>query len=143
MKYHRDPTGTLVISLARGDEIRESIESLCVELSIEAAKISAIGAVEDPVLGCYDLPTETYDRRTFDGIWELLSLEGNITLLDGKPFLHAHVTISGHDYKVWGGHLFDSKVGVVTEMFLTPMAMPLPRIPCAAIGLARWEPGAE
>jgi len=140
MRYHKDSSGLIVVSLARGDQLRASIESLAAELGLVGAKFSAIGALEDPELGCYDLPTQSYDRRTFEGIYELLSLDGNISLLDGKPFLHVHAAISGHDYHTHGGHLFDSKVGVVLECFLEPLETPLPRLPCAAIGLARWEP---
>jgi len=141
MKAHREPSGLWVISFARGDTVRDPIESFAKEHSIVGAKISGIGALEDPELGCYDLATKTYDRRTFNGIWELLSIEGNLSLKDGEPFLHAHVTISGHDYAAMGGHLFDSKVGVVMELFVDPLATPLHRYPCEAIGLPRWEPG--
>lgn len=141
MKWTQEEDGRVVVSLERGEAIRENVESLATELGLVAAKVSAIGALETPELGCYELDDREYLRREFDGIWELLSLEGNISLLDGEPFLHAHVSISGHDFSVKGGHLFDSRVGVVVEMFIEPLDTPLPRIPCEAIGLPRWEPG--
>jgi predicted DNA-binding protein with PD1-like motif len=141
MKVHREDDGRLILSLARGESIRESIESLAHDEGIVGAKLSAIGAIEDPELGLYMWPSKTYARRDFPGIWELLSLEGNISLLEGKPFMHAHITISGHDYNVLGGHLFDARVAVVFECFIEPVTTPLLRLPCEAIGLPRWEPG--
>jgi uncharacterized protein len=128
------------MSIHRGESVREEIEGLAQREGIVGAKISAIGAIEAPELGGYDLEKREYYRKTFDGLWELLALEGNISLLEGKPFMHAHVTISGHDFLTYGGHLFDAKVGVVTEVFIEPLSVPLPRIYCEAIGLARLEP---
>ena len=141
MKVTRESDGRYVVALEYGDSIRECIEGLASDENIVGAKLSAIGAIRDPELGAYDLETQTYTRQSFPGIWELVSLQGNITLLDGKPFMHAHILICGHDFKVMGGHLFDAEVAVVFECFMEPVATPLKRIPCAAIGLARWEPG--
>lgn len=141
MKTHREQDGTLVVSLVRGDAVRANIESLAASEGIAAARVTAIGAVEAPELGYYRLDEKRYVKRTFPGIMELVSLEGNLTLKDGKPFLHAHVAVSGEDFGVFGGHLFDAKAGVVVEMFVVPLATPLPRVMCDEIGLARWEPG--
>lgn len=141
MKIHREKDGTCVVSLMRGDAIRAIVEDLAAKAGIVAARVTAIGAVETPELGYYRLDTKEYVRRTFPGILELVSLNGNITLRDGKPFLHAHVAVSGEDFAVYGGHLFDAKAGVVVEMFITPLETPIPRIMCDEIGLARWEPG--
>lgn len=60
----------------------------------------------------------------------------------GVPFLHAHVTLGDPELGARVGHLFDAKVGVTVEMFLMPLATPLPRMMCEAIGLPRWEPEA-
>lgn len=141
MKVHQEDTGLYVLSLARGESIRECIESLARDEEIVGAKLSAIGAIEAPELGLYDWPSRSYERQHFPGIWELLSLEGNLSLLADKPFLHAHITMSGPGYNVLGGHLFDAQVAVVFECFIEPLKTPLPRMPCAAIGLPRWEPG--
>ena len=140
MKVHEDASGLLVVSLARGDDIRSSVEGLAADRGLVGAKLSAIGAIEDPELGYYELPKQTYLRNLFSGIWELVSFQGNISLLDGRPFMHAHAAIGGPDGSTRGGHLFDGRVGVVMELFVEPLETPLPRIPCPAIGLPRWEP---
>lgn len=139
MKY-RKQEGVIIVSLEKGDSLRSMVEDLAAKLGIGGAEVSAVGAVEDADLGCYVLADKKYVRRGFAGILELVSLQGNLTIKDGKPFLHAHVAMSGEDFAVHGGHLFDAKVGVVVEMFIRPLAGPLQRIFCDEIGLARWEP---
>ncbi|HTM68793.1 MAG TPA: PPC domain-containing DNA-binding protein [Candidatus Binatia bacterium] len=143
MKFRRETGGTLVVSLERGDAMRASIEALAAAENVPSARLTAIGAVEDAELGFYDLGRKEYLRRSFPGILELVSLEGSITVKDGKPFLHAHVAISGPDFAVHGGHLFDAKAGVVVELFIIPLERPLLRVMCDEIGLARWEPDQE
>lgn len=140
MKMRRESNGIYVVSLERGDDLRGCVEKLALDADIVGARVTAIGGVENPELGCYELSKREYLRKTFDGIYELVSLDGNITIKDGKPFLHAHVVISGTDFVAYAGHLFDCKVGLVAEMFIDPLGAPLARLMCEDIGLARWEP---
>lgn len=148
MKHRVEPDGGIVANLDVGDSFRESVEGLCGELGVWGAQVSAIGAFEAPELGCWDVGSRTYDRRTFDGVWELVSLSGNITrrvdvaypaAAAERPFLHAHVAISGHDYSVVGGHLFDGTCGVVVEVFIRPLSGPLDRDYDDGIGLPCWQ----
>lgn len=140
MKHRTEHDGRMIVSLERGDALRASVEGLATRAGVVGAELSAIGAVEDPELGYYDLDAREYVRRTFPGRWELASFLGNLTLKERKPFLHAHVVISGRDFAAFGGHLFDAKVAVVVELFLRPLPRPLSRFECEEIGLARWEP---
>ncbi|MHB2020178.1 MAG: PPC domain-containing DNA-binding protein [Candidatus Xenobia bacterium] len=143
MKVHQEQDGRLVISIARGEMLREQVEGVAARYGVKSARVWAIGALEDPEIGWWELPPgSTYHKQVFPGVWELLSLDGNITWWNDRPFLHVHTAISGHDFKVLGGHLFDARVGVTVEMFMDPLATPLPRSFCADIGLPRWEPGA-
>lgn len=142
MKSHVDPSGLHVLRLDRGESLRAEVERYAASAGIVGAKVDAVGALEEPELGYYSLAKRRYAKKTLGGIWELAPLAGNITLLDGKPFLHAHVTLGGPKFRARVGHLFDAKVGVTVELFLTPLTTPLPRIPCETIGLPHWEPGA-
>lgn len=148
MKAYQDQSGIHVLRIDRGECVRGAVEEYARRAGIVGARVEAIGALKDPELGYYwfGLPRWTrlnrsYRRRVFPGTWELAPLVGNLTLRDGVPFLHAHVTIGGPLYRSRTGHLFDATVGVTVEMFLTPLVTPLPRIPCEAIGLPHWEPG--
>ena len=141
MKVHREDDGRLVICLWRGEDVRSCLEQLAANHGISAARVSAIGAIENPEIGAYDLPRRAYDKRTLEGLYELVSMQGNISLVDGKPFLHAHVALSDHNCAVRGGHLFEAKVGLVLEVFMEPYPTPIARAMDDGIGLARWEPG--
>lgn len=141
MKWHREPDDRVLVNLDRGEDLRSGLEGLATRLGLVSARISAIGALEDPELGCWDPQARIYHKQIFPGIWELLCLNGNLSLLDGRVFMHAHATLSGEDFIARGGHLFEARVGVVVEAFLDPCPTPLPRRMCPEVGLPRWEPG--
>jgi predicted DNA-binding protein with PD1-like motif len=140
VKFRREQNGRLLVSLTRGDDLRSSLQDLAADQKLVGASVHGIGALQDPELGWWDLPNQTYHKRVFPGLYELLTLQGNLSLLEGKPLLHAHVTLSGPDYQVFGGHFFEARVGVVAELFLDPCADPLLRVFCPSLGLPRWEP---
>lgn len=139
MEHRIDGSHRIVISLERGDDLRSSVEGLAEALGVVGASVSAIGALEDPELGYFHRDRLEYERQAFPGMWELLHLGGNLALLDGRPFLHAHVALGGPDFAVIGGHLFEARVGVVAEIFLDPLASPIDRRPDPELGLATWS----
>ena len=69
-----------------------------------------IGAVSKAVLGTYDQSQQVYVTFTTEGDLEILSCTGNISLKDGKPFVHAHVILAGEGGKTIGGHLFPGTI---------------------------------
>ena len=142
MKGFLDPRGIHVVSLMRGDKIRECLEQYAQQEELFGAIVSgaSIGAVEDPELAVYRLAEKKYISRVFPGIYEL-QFGGNLSLKDGKPFLHAHVTISGEDFIAYGGHLVEGKIGVLGDFFIIPLEHPIRRVMNIEVGLPRWEPG--
>ena len=69
-------------------------------------------------IGAYDTVGKEYIRKQFPDVLELVSFEGNVTLKDGEPFVHAHVVFSNHEMNTLGGHLFEMSVAAVGEFFL-------------------------
>ena len=98
-----------------------------------------IGAVEDPELGAYHLHTREYTRKRFPGYYEVLNLTGNLGYVGGDPILHAHVTLSDHDFHAFGGHLFETKVYATVEVVLWPGRTLLKRSMDEEIGLKLWD----
>jgi len=111
----------ILARLDRGDEVIESLTSLCRTRGIGCASLSGIGAVEDAEIGYYDLPSFAYQTQRIEGICELLSLAGNVALVDGEPFVHAHVVLGRRDLSTVGGHLVSARVGVTVEVFVDVM----------------------
>ncbi len=109
----------------RGEDLASSITAYCDAAGIRSASVSGIGAVQGVEIGYYNLAAKQYQRRRLEGIFELLSLSGNITSVDGKAFMHAHATLGAPDFSVLGGHLFAAAVAVTGEIFLveTPLAL--------------------
>jgi predicted DNA-binding protein with PD1-like motif len=115
-----DFDGGVLLRLERGEDVTETLEGFLKEKKIHGGMVSGIGAVEDPELGFYDLPTKTYQRRKVEGNLELIHYSGNITLVDGKPFIHAHAVVSGPDYHAQAGHFFQARISVTGEFVIRP-----------------------
>lgn len=115
MDYMKDGDRFL-IRLDKGDDLVEKLNEFACAEKVTSGQISGIGALEDVELGFYDLSKKEYQKKTFEGDFELLSLEGNLTHLEGKPFFHMHVALSDQDFRAFGGHLYHAKVAVTCEL---------------------------
>lgn len=131
--------GAFCVRLERGDEVIASLTAFATEHGIHAGSMSGIGAVMDTELGFYELETQTYHRKTFAEDHELLSLIGNFSRVDGAPFVHAHVTLGGSDFRVVGGHLFKAVVAVTVELVVRPLEGAVDRSLDEACGLKLWS----
>jgi len=105
----------LVIRLDEDDEIIERLITICSRERVEAGIIlSLIGAVKECQLifreGC---------QEAFKEHFEVLG-NGNITILEGQPKIHLHVTC-GNDVKVKTGHLVEGTVTVFCEIVVKIM----------------------
>ena len=119
MKY-TEVSGGYVLKLEIGDEIIDSIVSFCKEKGIKSGVLSGIGAAEDLAILFFDREKKEYIPREFMGqSYEIVSMNGNISLLDGEPMAHAHIALGDADYNVFGGHLKSGIVSVTCEIALT------------------------
>ena len=118
--FEKDNNFMLILS--RGTPLLEALTDWVHEHKIEGGEISGIGAIENVELGYYDFHKKEYLSKIFnDDDYELLSLNGNITLRQGRPFCHCHATMSDRDYRVFGGHLFKAEVAITAEIFVRPL----------------------
>jgi predicted DNA-binding protein with PD1-like motif len=118
-----------------GDEVVSAMTAFAAENNIHSGTISGIGAVKDVVLGYFDLSKKEYIRREFDGVYELLSLNGNFARLDDDTILHCHAVISDIDFNVFGGHLFSGVIAVTGEFYIRPGSVEINRGPDKNTGL--------
>lgn len=112
--------GKVLIRLSRGEEVTTALEGFLADKKIHGGTITGLGGIKDAVLGYYDLPTKTYQRKTISGNLELIHYGGNITLVEGKPFIHAHAVVSGPDFKPYSGHFFEAEVILTGEFVIEP-----------------------
>src|SRR3989338_27018 len=83
-----------VIILERGEDVIPTLEKYCAEHKITAGVFTGIGAVNNIEIGYYDFEKREYHFRSESGDFEVASMTGNITIVDGKPFIHAHAVLS-------------------------------------------------
>tara|TARA_B100001964_G_C14010071_1_gene498896 strand:- start:205 stop:633 length:429 start_codon:yes stop_codon:yes gene_type:complete len=127
-----------LVYIQKDEPVMETLTSICKNNEIINGQISGIGAVKAIEIGAYDLDSKTYLRKQYTENHELISFQGNITLKDGTPFIHAHITIGNHDLRTRGGHLFEMKVGVVGEFIIRKIDSNAHRELDDNIGLAVW-----
>jgi hypothetical protein len=126
------------MTLAKGDNINKTFESFAEVKGIGCAWMNGIGALENPEIGYYSLEDKAYRRKTFKGEYELTSLIGNITLKEGKPFSHTHITFSDTEFRVFGGHLFNANITAAGEFIMQFGSDEIDREMNTEIGLPLW-----
>lgn len=113
--------------LKKGEELISCLTDFLREKNIAAGSVTGLGAVENVDIAYYDLPTQTYQRKVFPDVYELLSATGNAALLDGKHFAHVHVVIGDRNYQTFGGHLFAATVAATVELSIIQMPFSVER----------------
>lgn len=137
MKY-RKIGEKIFVSLQSGDLINKSLTEISVKENISNAWINGIGAIDSVEVGYMDVVNKKYQKRNFNDNYELISLIGNITIKDGVPFVHTHITFSDTEYKVFGGHLFDAKITATGEIILTVADSKIDRQFNENVGIHTW-----
>lgn len=117
MKYRRFGD-TLAVRIDRGEEIVTELLALAEKESIRFGSIQGFGACDHAVLGVYSVEEQKYYAHTFDEEMELTTLLGNFSTLDGKPYLHVHVTLGLEDGRCIGGHLNEARISGTSEIFV-------------------------
>ena len=137
MKFRME-TSRAYLTLAKGDNINKMFESFAEIKGVGCAWLNGIGALENPEIGYYSLADKSYRQKTFKGEYELTSLIGNITLKEGKPFSHTHITFSDTEFRVFGGHLFNANITAAGEFIMQFGSDEINREMNAGIGLPLW-----
>jgi hypothetical protein len=132
-----DAPRRLFVRLDPGEEVMSTLAEILQahQQYISAGQIIGIGTVRKAVLGYFDLARRQYLRREVPGDMELASFVGNVTWMDGRPFVHAHVVLSGPDFVPQAGHLFQAEIAATGEFCYVEGGMPLRREEDQATGL--------
>jgi predicted DNA-binding protein with PD1-like motif len=131
----RSVEGGWALVLERGDDLHASLQRLAREAGIASGFFAGLGAVDAVQLAYWDLERKEYARRDFSGDHEIGALVGNLTRLDGEPFVHAHAVVGGPDFVAYTGHLMRARCAATVEIFVHAVATPIVRGPAPEIGL--------
>ena len=129
---------TYMIRIDPGEEIVENLKKFCEEEQIRLARVEAIGATDHAVIGVYDLGKKEYYPETINEFMEITSLNGNITEMHGKPYVHLHTTLADQQHGIHGGHVLEMRVGATCEMFVTVLDGEVKRQKDEELGTNLW-----
>ena len=126
---------TFVIRLEKGDDILPSLRRFAAKKRIGAGVFEGIGSLNTAKLGHYDFHTKNYKFEVFSEDLEILSLSGNVAMMDNAPLPHAHVTLGKRDFSVIGGHLDEGSLANMVEIGLSSLPGKLVKSRDEEIGL--------
>ncbi|OON87875.1 DNA-binding protein [Oribacterium sp. C9] len=109
----------IVLRIDRGEEVMETIVKLCEKEKINLGSIVGLGAADHLVMGLYDVEKQEFSEIKLDKPLEITSIVGNITEMDGKPYLHVHINASDAEGHTYGGHLKAVRISGTSEIFIT------------------------
>lgn len=132
-----------ILALKMGENLFEGILRCANAANLKSASISGLGALDDVTVAYYNLETKQYQTKLFKGMYELISLNGNIALVDGKRFIHIHAALGTEQYDVVGGHIMDAIVGPSAEITIIPLSAEINREYDAVTGLKLMCPLSE
>ncbi len=105
----------IVFRLEMGEGLMESTQRIATAENVKLASINGIGACSKIEMGYIDLSIKEYVFKTFEGNLEILQATGNITLKDGEPFPHIHISVANNECKAFGGHLNEATISATFE----------------------------
>ena len=107
-----------VVSINIGEEVVETLKKFCKDNNIKLGTISGIGAVKKATIGFYNLETKKYYPKELNGDYEITSLLGNISTMNGEVYLHLHINLADSTYNTFGGHLNSAVIGGAGEFII-------------------------
>ena len=109
---------TLIVRMDRGEEITEQLRIVAEKENIRLANVEALGAVNDFTVGVYNTAEKKYYSNHFEGAFEIVSLTGTITTMDGQFYHHLHMSAGDSKGAVFGGHLNNAVISATCEMVI-------------------------
>ncbi|MBO4915899.1 MAG: DNA-binding protein, partial [Oscillospiraceae bacterium] len=96
---------TLIVRMDRGEEILEQLQIVSERENVRLAEVSALGALNDFTVGVYNTAEKKYYSNRFEGAYEIVSLTGTVSTMDGAYYAHIHMSAGNDRGEVFGGHL--------------------------------------
>ncbi len=116
-----------ILALNLGEDLFDAILRCANDAKIKSASLSGLGTLDDVMLAYYNLDEKQYQEKLFPGMYELISLNGNIAILEDELFIHIHAAIGDENYRVFGGHVMSGIVGPACEITITPLGSHIQR----------------
>ena len=129
----------IYVSIDKGELVNQQLLEVAKIENLKSGWINGLGAISDIEIGYWNIEKKIYIKQKFNKHYELLSLIGNISLVESEPFIHNHISFSDTKFKVYGGHLFDAEVIAAAEFCIFTSNYDLHRKLNCDIGLSLWD----
>ncbi len=128
-----------VISINTREEIVKALTAFCEEKKIKSGTITGLGAINEVTLRFFNPATKKYVDKTFREQMEISNLTGNISTMDGKEYLHLHITVGGSDYSARAGHLLSAVLNGAGEFVVEDFGERIERTYNPSLGLNCYD----
>ena len=110
---------TYALVFAKGDEVLSGLTEFAGREKFTAGYFTAIGALQGARFGWFDRAQKAYRNIPIMEQVELISLIGNVALVNGSPQIHAHGAVGFRDGHMRGGHLLEATAWPTLELLFT------------------------
>jgi len=128
------------IILAKGDEVMSGLTDFARQNKVTSASFTAIGAFSRATVAWFDDGRKEFKLVPIEQQVELVSMIGDIALVNDQPSVHTHVAVASSDGTVRGGHVIKAFVFPTLELFMTVYPTPLHKESDKATGLKLIDP---
>jgi predicted DNA-binding protein with PD1-like motif len=128
------------IILAKGDEVMSGLTDFARQNKVTSASFTAIGAFSHATVAWFDDARKEFRLIPIEQQVELVSMIGDIALVNDQPAVHTHVAVASSDGTVRGGHVINAFVFPTLELFMTVYPTPLHKESDKATGLKLIDP---
>lgn len=125
----------IVVRMDRGEEILEQLAVIAEKEKIRLASVQALGAIDDFTVGVFHTNEKQYASNRFQGNFEIVSLTGTISTMNGAYYAHLHMSAGNEQGMVFGGHLNRAQISATCEMVITLIDGTVDRVFSEDIGL--------
>lgn len=109
---------TFVVSIESGQNLTDALLAFVKQNDITGGEITGLGAVSIATLRFFNPTTKLFEDRCFNQQMEIANLTGNISVMDGQPYLHLHITLGTSDFSTISGHLLTAQINGACELFI-------------------------
>jgi uncharacterized protein len=105
-----------------GSDLLKELNDFVHAEGINLAWFTGLGAVSHATIRYYDQPSQSWVDLERDQRLEVTGMVGNVSLLNGEPIVHAHITFADENGRCLGGHLGPNTLVFNMEILLTTLS---------------------
>ena len=126
---------TIIARIDRSEEVLTQLKAIALKEDIKLASVRALGATDDFTVGVFKVEEKKYYANHFTGDFEIVSLTGTISTMNGEYYAHLHMSAGDEQGRVFGGHLNEAIISATCEMVIEVIDGQVDRLRDESVGL--------